>query len=129
MARQQLADLFLDTLPHNAITTASDALWAGLPVLTRMGQSFAARGAASVLDALGLPEMITHSREEYESRAIELVLNRDKLNAIKAKLMGNRTAKPMFDLALYTKHLEAAYEAMYRRCKEGLPPDHIEISG
>jgi len=128
LARHRLADLFLDTLPYNAHTTASDALWAGLPVLTQIGNAFAGRVAASLLNAIGLPELITHSREEYEALAIELALNGEKLKAIKEKLARNRLTTQLFDTSLYTKHLEAAYEAMYQRYKAGLPPDHIEIN-
>ena len=127
LARHRLADLFLDTLPYNAHTTASDALWAGLPVLTQIGETFAGRVAGSLLNAIDLPELITHSRGEYEALAIELALNRDKLLNIKEKLTKNRLTTPLFDTALYTKHLEAAYEAMYRRYQAGLLPDHIEI--
>ena len=119
LARHRLADLFLDTLPHNAITTAGDALWAGLPVLTRTGQSFASRGAASLLQAVGLPELITHSREEYESLAVELALDRERMNAIKENLSKNKLTAPLFNVSLYTKNLEAAYEAMYRRYGPG----------
>jgi len=128
LARHRLADLFLDTLPYNAHTTASDALWAGLPVLTQIGNAFAGRVAASLLNAIDLPELITHSREEYEALAIELALNGEKLKAIKEKLARNRLTTQLFDTSLYTKHLEAAYEAMYQRYKAGLPPDHIEIN-
>ena len=127
LARYRLADLFLDTLPYNAHTTASDALWAGLPVLTQMGNTFAGRVAASVLNAIDLPELITHSREEYEALAIELALNREKLQAIRERLQRNCLTTPLFDTALYTKHLEAAYKAMYQRYQAGLPPDHIEV--
>ena len=128
LARHRLADLFLDTLPYNAHTTASDALWAGLPVLTQIGNAFAGRVAASLLNAIDLPELITHSREEYEALAIELALNDEKLKAIKEKLSRNRLTTPLFDTPLYTMHLEAAYEAMYQRHKAGLPPDHIRIN-
>jgi protein O-GlcNAc transferase len=128
LARHQLADLFLDTLPYNAHTTASDALWAGLPVLTQIVNSFAGRVAASLLNAVGLPELITHSAEEYEALAIELALNPGKLKAIRGKLARNRLTMPLFDTPLYTKHLEVAYEAMYQRYQAGLPPDHIEVT-
>src|SRR6516164_5753971 len=127
LARLRLADLFLDTLPFNAHTTASDALWAGLPVLTQIGSTFAGRVAASVLKAINLPELITHSPEEYEALAIELALNKEKLRRIQEKLARNRLTTPLFDTPLYTKHLEAAYEAMYQRYQAGLPPYHIEI--
>ena len=127
LARHRLADLFLDTLPYNAHTTASDALWAGLPVLTQIGCPFAGRVAASLLNAIGLPELITNSREEYETLAIELALNKEKLKNIRERLHKNRLTAPLFDTPLYTRHLEAAYEAMYQRYRAGLPPDHIEI--
>jgi protein O-GlcNAc transferase len=128
LARQRHADLFLDTLPYNAHTTASDALWAGLPVLTCLGDTFAGRVAASLLKAIDLPELITHSPEEYEALAIELALNQEKLQSIREKLARNRLTTPLFDTPLYTKHLEAAYEAMYYRYQAGLPPDHIRAS-
>ncbi|WP_426615642.1 tetratricopeptide repeat protein [Bradyrhizobium sp. McL0616] len=127
LARHRLADLFLDTLPYNAHTTASDALWAGLPVVTQIGNSFAGRVAASLLTAVGLPELITRTSEEYEALAIDLALDKQKLQGIRERLHGNRLTTPLFDAALYTKHLEAAYEAMYRRYQAGLPPDHIDI--
>jgi predicted O-linked N-acetylglucosamine transferase (SPINDLY family) len=92
-----------------------------------MGNTFAGRVAASVLNAIDLPELITHSREEYEALAIELALNREKLQAIREKLQRNCLTTPLFDTALYTKHLEAAYKAMYQRYQAGLPPDHIEV--
>jgi protein O-GlcNAc transferase len=125
LARHRQADLFLDTLPYNAHTTASDALWAGLPVLTLIGNSFAGRVAASLLNAIGLPELITTSQEEYESLAIDLATNPQKLAAIKQKLAENRLTTPLFDSPLFTKHLEAAYIKMYERYQNDLPPDHI----
>jgi protein O-GlcNAc transferase len=128
LARHSLADLFLDTLPYTAHTTASDALWAGLPVLTQIGSTFAGRVAASLLKAIDLPELITPSPQEYEALAIDLALNKEKLQSIRAKLARNRLTTPLFDTPLYTKHLEAAYEAMYHRYQAGLPPDHIRAS-
>jgi predicted O-linked N-acetylglucosamine transferase (SPINDLY family) len=128
LARHRLADLFLDTLPFNAHTTASDALWAGLPVLTQIGNTFAGRVAASLLKAIDLPELITHSPEEYEALAIELAFNKERLQSIQEKLARNRLTKPLFDTPLYTKHLEAAYEAMYHRYQAALPPDNMEIN-
>ena len=128
LARHQLADLFLDTLPYNAHTTASDALWAGVPVLTQIGNAFAGRVAASLLNAVGLPELITHSAEEYEALAIELALHSEKLKAIRQKLARDRLTTPLFNTPLYTRHLEGAYEAMYQRYQAGLPPDHIVIA-
>jgi predicted O-linked N-acetylglucosamine transferase (SPINDLY family) len=127
LARHRLADLFLDTLPYNAHTTASDALWAGLPVLTRIGETFAGRVAASLLIAVGLPELITKSRAEYEALAVELATNPGKLAGIKLKLAQNRLTTPLFDAGRYTRNLEAAYQAMYERYHAGLPPDHIYV--
>ena len=128
LARNKVADLFLDTLPYNAHTTASDALWAGLPVLTCMGESFASRVAASLLYAIGLPELVTKSQAQYEALAIELATNPDQLKAIKDKLESNRLTTPLFDTALFTKHMEAAYTKMYERYQAGLSPDHIYVN-
>lgn len=125
LARHLLADLFLDTFPYNAHTTASDALWAGLPVLTRIGETFASRVAASLLNAIDLPELITSTLQAYQGLAIELANNRDKLTAIKNKLANNRLTKPLFDTPLFARHLEGAYTAMHERHLAGLPPDHI----
>ncbi len=127
LARQKRADLFLDTFPYNAHTTASDALWAGLPVLTRTGQSFASRVAASLLTAIGLPELITHSQEAYEQKAIELAQQPDSLKALKQKLEANRLTTPLFDCQLFAKHIESAYEEMHRRHQAGLPTEHIQV--
>jgi predicted O-linked N-acetylglucosamine transferase (SPINDLY family) len=127
LARHRLADLFLDTYPCNAGTTASDALWAGLPVLTLMGGSFVSRMAASLLNAIGLPELITSTQEEYEVLAIELATNPHKLADIKLKLAKNRLTTPLFDTPLFTKNLEVAYSKMYERYQDDLQPDHITI--
>ena len=127
LARHRLADLFLDTFPYNAHTTASDALWTGLPVLTLMGQSFASRVAASLLNAVGLPEFITTSQEEYEALAIELALSPKKLADIKLKLSNNRLTAPLFDTPLFTKHLEAAYIKMVEGYQAGLKPEYILV--
>ncbi|WBL75692.1 tetratricopeptide repeat protein [Bradyrhizobium xenonodulans] len=128
LARHGLADLFLDALPYNAHTTAGDSLWAGLPVLTLTGEAYAGRVAASLLHALGLAELITHSRDEYEERAIELALNREKLHGIRETLEKRRHTMPLFDTPLLARNLEQAFEAMVRRYRAGLPPDHIEMS-
>ena len=128
LARYRVADLFLDTLPYNAGATASDALWAGLPVLTCIGESFASRVAASLLNAIRLPELITLKQEEYEALAIELATNPEKLRAIRQKLDRNRLTTPLFDTKLFTQHIEATYRAMYERYQEGLPPEHIACS-
>ncbi len=128
LARHRLADLFLDTLPYNAHTTASDALWAGLPVLSQIGETFAGRVAASLLTAIGLPELITSTPQDYEALAIELAGSPEKLAAIRHKLANNRLTTPMFDTKLFTRHIEAAYTAIYERHLAGLPPDHIVIA-
>jgi predicted O-linked N-acetylglucosamine transferase (SPINDLY family) len=127
LARYRAADLFLDTLPYNAGTTASDALWAGLPVLTCMGESFASRVAASLLNAIELPELITTTQEQYETTAIELATNPTKLKDIKDKLERNRLTTALFDTPRFTKHIEAAYTQMYERYQADLPLDHIYI--
>ena len=127
LARHRLADLFLDTAPYNAHTTASDALWAGLPVLTRMGATFASRVAASLLDAIGLPELITTTQDAYEAKAVELATNSAALAAVKQRLDRNRLTAPLFDTARFTTHLEAAYQAMDARYQAGLPPAHIHV--
>ena len=128
LARHRLADLFLDTLPYNAHTTASDALWAGLPVLTQIGETFAGRVAASLLTAVGLPELIAETQEQFENMAIELATRPERLAAIKHKLAQNRSTKPLFNTKLYTRHIESAYAAMYRRHRDGLLADHIHIA-
>ena len=127
LARHGLADLFLDTLPYNAHTTASDALWAGLPVLTQMGETFAGRVAASLLKAVDLPELITATPQAYENLAIELANSPEKFAAIRQKLANNRLTTPLFDTKLITRHIEAGYTAMYERYQAGLPPDHIYV--
>jgi protein O-GlcNAc transferase len=129
LARQAHADLFLDTLPCNAHTTASDALWAGLPLLTCVGGAFSGKVAASLLNAIRLPELITMTLEDYERLAIELALQPEKLSAVKDKLARNRLTTSLFDTVLFTRHLEMAYSAMYERYRAGLTPDHIRISG
>jgi predicted O-linked N-acetylglucosamine transferase (SPINDLY family) len=127
LARHRCADLFVDTLPYNAQTTASDALWAGLPVLTRVGETFVGRTAASLLNAIHLPELITTTLEDYERLAIELATNPEKLARIKRTLAENRLTTPLFDTKMYTKHIEVAYHEMYQRHQAGLAPDHIII--
>jgi predicted O-linked N-acetylglucosamine transferase (SPINDLY family) len=127
LARHQLADLFLDTLPCNAHTTASDALWAGLPILTCLGETFAGRVAASLLHAIRLPELVTTTLEDYEQRAVNLAQHRDQLAIIKSKLAHNRLTTPLFDTKLFTKHIEEAYSAMYERYQAGVPPYHIVV--
>ncbi len=127
LSRLRVADLFLDTLPYNAHTTASDALWAGLPLLTLIGKSFQARVAASLLMAIRLPELITYSQDEFESLAIELANNSEKLLHIKEKLHNNRSSTPVFNTQLLTQHIETAYTKIYERYLANLSPEHIYI--
>ena len=117
LARYRACDLFLDTFPYNAGTTASDALWAGLPVLTLAGEAFASRMAASLLNAVGLPELITNTQEAYEVLAIDLAINHEKLDEIREKLTNNRLTNILFDAPLFTKNLEAAYIQVYKQYK------------
>ena len=126
LARYRVADLFLDTLPYNAGTTASDALRVGLPVLTQAGDSFASRMAGSILTALGMSELITVSPIEYESVAIDLATNPARLTAIKAKLMRNIASSGFFNAQPFAQHIEILYKEMYRRHQVGLAPDHIQ---
>ena len=127
LSRIQLADLFIDTLPFNAHVTASDALRMGLPVLTCIGSSFASRVAASLLNAVNLPELITTTQEQYESLAIELATKPEKLEIIKNKLAKNLSTAPLYDTPLFTRHLESAYLTMYERYQQGLEPSHIYV--
>ena len=129
LARQCQADLFLDTLPYNAHTTASDALWAGVPVLTCLGETFAGRVAASLLKAIGLPELITTSLADYEELALKLAREPSFLAAIKAKLARNRDTHPLFDTARFTRHIEAAYVTMWERHRRRLRPEFLVIDG
>ena len=127
LARLRLADLFLDTLPYNAHTTASDALWTGLPVLTCLGKAFPGRVAAGLLHAVGLPELVANSLSEYEALALRLAQDADWLSAIKTRLLGNRNSEPLFDTARFTRDLESAYSAMWKRQRMGLPPAAIAV--
>jgi predicted O-linked N-acetylglucosamine transferase (SPINDLY family) len=127
LARHSVADLFLDTLPYNAHTTCSDALWSHLPVITLVGNTFPGRVSASLLHAIGLPELITNSEEEYEALAIALATDPPRLKAIKQKLKKNCLSSPLFNSQLFTKNIEKAYIKMYERNQQNLPPDHITI--
>ena len=127
LARYRVADLFLDTQPYNAGTTASDALKMGLPILTLKGQSYQSRMGASILNAVSLPELITNTPEEYESLAIQLGNDPEKMQAIKDKLANNLSSAPLFDTKRFTKNIEAAYNEMYERHHKGLEPEHIYV--
>lgn len=128
LARYRCADLFLDTFHFNAGTTASDALWAGLPVLTCAGDAFAARMGASLLTAIGLPELIATSASDYLERAIDLARRPERLMALRARLAANRGSAPLFDTGRFTRHLERAYTEMAGRARAGLPPADIVVA-
>jgi predicted O-linked N-acetylglucosamine transferase (SPINDLY family) len=119
LARHQLADLFLDSLPYNAHATACDALWAGLPVLTRKGSAYAGRVAASMLTAAGLPELITETAEEYEQLALALARDPARLTALRDRLTANRHIAPLFDTVRLARELEAAYQKMLAAAVQG----------
>lgn len=128
LARQRNADLFLDTLPYNAHTTTSDALWVGLPVLTVLGDTFAGRVAASLLHAVGLPELVTRTLDDYEALALKLACAPHLLAEIRGKLHSGRLAAAAFDTARYTRHLEAAYARMSEIWTAGEPPQAFAVA-
>ena len=125
LARMKLADLFLDTLPYNAHITASDALFVGLPLVTCCGHAFPGRVAASLLHAIGLPELVTQCLEDYERLTVTLALDRALLGSIREKLARNRTTAPLFDTGRFARQIEAAYTMMWER--RGEPPDSFSI--
>jgi predicted O-linked N-acetylglucosamine transferase (SPINDLY family) len=128
LARHALADLFLDTLPYNAHTTASDALWAGLPVLTLIGSTFAGRVGASLLTAVGLPDLVASTAAEYEALAVALAGDRRRLASYRERLQRGAAGSRLFDTRRFTKHLESAFALMVERQREGLPPEHFAIA-
>ena len=128
LARHRLADVFLDTLPYGAHTTASDSLWAGVPVLTCMGTSFAGRVAASLLHAIAMPELITNSLEDYAALALKLAREQTELAAIRTKLAGNRDTCPLFDTVRFTRNFEAALATMHRRQQNGESRGHFAVA-
>jgi predicted O-linked N-acetylglucosamine transferase (SPINDLY family) len=128
LARLQLADVFLDCWRFNGGATASDGLWSGVPVVTLPGDAFAARMAGSLLHAIGMPELITASPEEYQALAVRLGREPDFLAATKAKLAANRATYPLFNTDRYRRHIEAAYVAMWQRVQRGEPPADITVA-
>jgi predicted O-linked N-acetylglucosamine transferase (SPINDLY family) len=128
LARHRAADLFIDTWPYNAHTTASDALWSGLPVLTCAGESFASRVAASLLMAIDLPELITSTPRDYEELAVTLATDPSRLGRIREQLARNRLTTPLFDTPRYVRQLESAYTAIQARHCAGLPTVHMEVA-
>ncbi len=129
LARFRAADLFLDTWPCNAHTTASDALWAGLPLVTCRGETFAGRVAASLLRAVGLEELVALEPAGYERLALELARDRERLVSLRRHLEAARTTAPLFDTRRFARSLEAAYERMVERARRGLPPEPFAVEG
>jgi protein O-GlcNAc transferase len=127
LARHRLADLFLDTLPYNAHTTANDALWAGLPVLTCRGNCLAGRVASSLVEAVGLGELATANLADYEALALRLAADASERAALKARLARNRLTHPLFDTPRFTRHLEAAYRVMWETWQRGEPPRSFAV--
>jgi len=119
LAQYQLVDLFLDVFPYTSGTTASDALWAGCPLLPLVGQTMVSRMSGSLVRAAGLPELLTYTVDEYVEKAIELAENPMILNDMKVKLLTNRFAAPLFDTKNFVKYLEAAYEQMAKQAFSG----------
>ena len=128
LARQRLADLFLDTMPYNAHSTGASALWAGLPYITCLGETMQSRIGASLLQAIGLPELITHSLDEYERLAERLARNRSELTTIRRKLEENRLTCSLFDTDRFGRHIEAAYIRMVEQHRQGKPPESFSVS-
>ena len=128
LARYKLADLFIDTFYFNAHTTTTEALWAGLPVVTMQGKGFAARVAGSLLNAIGLPELVTENVSDYEALILEFATKPAKLGMIKEKLVANRLSKPLFNSHLYTKHLESGYLNAYQNYFDGKDPENIFVT-
>jgi predicted O-linked N-acetylglucosamine transferase (SPINDLY family) len=128
LARHRAADLFLDTLPYNAHTTASDALWVGLPVVTCAGTTFAGRVAGSLLTAIGLPELITESLEDYAALALRLATDAPRLEAVRRKLDANRLTAPLFDTGSLARAIEAAFTSMRDRHAAGQPPQPFGVA-
>jgi predicted O-linked N-acetylglucosamine transferase (SPINDLY family) len=127
LARLSLADVGLDTYPYNGHTTTSEQLWAGLPVLTMKGQHFASRVSESLLNAIGVPDLIAEDEADYLKQAVALYENPEKVKALRARLEENRLVKPLFDAERFCRHLETGYEMMADRARQKLAPEHIDI--
>jgi len=127
LARHRLADLFIDTFYFNAHSTASDALWGGLPLLTLPGKTYISRIAASLVNAVNLPELIARDAQDYENKALELALNPDRLQELKTRLEEHRHTAPLFNTLLYTRHLESAWQSMHERQLQDLPPRSFQV--
>ncbi len=128
IARVQLADLALDTFPCNGHTTTSDMLWAGLPVLAKRGQHFASRVSESLLNAIGLPELIAETDDDFVKLGITLARNPDRIATLRAHLAEQRFRAPLFDSERFCRHLESAFETMASRARNGEEPDHFDVT-
>ncbi len=128
LARHRHAGLFLDTYPYGAHTTASHALWAGLPVLTMRGETFVSRVGASILNAIGLPELVVESLDDYHALGLSLARDPERLGALCAKLATARTTAPLFDTDRYARHIERAYIAMVERQRRGQAPESFDVA-
>lgn len=128
LARHRAADLFLDTFHYGGHTTTSDSLWAGLPVITRLGVAFAGRVAASLLSAAGLPDLIAQNSGDYEKLALDLALRPEALARIKSRLESNKRSCPLFDTERYTRNIESAYTEMWNKHELGLGPENITVT-
>jgi len=127
LARHRCADLILDTLPYNAHTTASDALWMGVPLVTCTGSTFAGRVAASLLHAIGVSELVTHNLADYEALARKLATEAALMQSIRSKLERNRLSDPLFDTPRFARHIETAYETMVERARRGEPATSFSV--
>jgi predicted O-linked N-acetylglucosamine transferase (SPINDLY family) len=127
LARQQIADLFLDTLPYNAHATASASLWAGVPVLTCMGKTFPGRVGTSLLRAVGLPELVTQNLADYEALGLRLATDPGLLASIRCRLASNRKTWPLFDSKRFCRHLEIAYARMWEIFARGEPSQRFSV--
>ena len=127
LSRHRIADLFIDTFPYGAHSTCADALWAGVPVITLAGESFASKVSASLLNAIGLSELITNTEKEYEDLAVELATNPARLKEIRKKLENYRITKPLFNTKLFVKNIESAYSAIHERYFLNKKPENIKI--
>jgi predicted O-linked N-acetylglucosamine transferase (SPINDLY family) len=128
LTRIALVDVALDTNPYNGHTTSSDILWAGTPLVTLRGSSFAARVSESLLGAIDLAELVARDETDYCDLAVELARDSARRQQIRARLQHNRDIKPLFDTDRFTRHLESAYQLMAERARNGLPPDHIDVA-
>ena len=128
LARYRLADLFVDTFHYNAHTTGSEALWAGLPVVTKQGQQFAARVGASLLQAMGLPGLITSTEAEYEALIYDLAMDPDRLQALRHHIRDHRQTSPLFDTKRYTRNFERGLTMAAELHQQGKPPEDLWVT-